>query len=186
MKSTRKSTKVHQNISQEETLERLLTLKEVAAHLQVAPRTVFRMIHRGELPAIRIGRLWRIQSSGLDQWIASRPRLPTTLQGAFPGLAKELGRGLRSLYGTRFKGLYVYGSYARGQARPDSDLDLLLVLDDFEDVGEELRRTSLLTSRLSLKHGVPVTLLPVRAGDFEVRRTPLLMNVRREAIRLSA
>jgi excisionase family DNA binding protein len=166
--------------------EELLTLQETARYLKVDPRTVFRMIHRGELPAIKIGRLWRIKWAQMTEWIASRPRLAWTLQESFPGLQKELMKGLHSLYSSRLKGVYLYGSYARGQARPDSDLDLLLVLEDFSDVGEELRRTSGLTSDLSLKHGVPVTLLPVRAADFETRHTPLLINVRREAMRLSA
>lgn len=147
---------------------------------------MFRMIHRGELPAIRIGRLWRVKWGQMTEWIASRSRLAWTFQDSFPGLQKELLKELQSLYGSRLKGVYLYGSYARGQARPDSDLDLLLVLDDFTDVGEELRRTSALTSKLSLKHGVPVTLLPVRSADFETRHTPLLINVRREAVRLSA
>ena len=166
--------------------EELLTLQETARYLKVDPRTVFRMIHRGELPAILVGRLWRVKWAQMTEWIASRPRLAWTLQDSFPGLQKELMKGLGSLYGSRLKEVYLYGSYARGQARPDSDLDLLLVLDDFTDVGEELQRTSPLTSELSLKHGVLVTLLPVRAADFKSRRTPLLINVRREAVRFSA
>jgi len=163
-----------------------LTLREVAEYLKVGTKTVFRMIHRGELPAIKVGRLWRVRWAQMTEWIASRPRLAWTLQESFPGLQKELLEGLESLYGSRLRGVYLYGSYARKQARPDSDLDLLLVLDDFSDVGEELRRTSGFTSDLSLKYEVPITLMPVRVGDFETRRTPLLINVRREAMRLSA
>ena len=164
----------------------ILTLREAAKYLKVAQKTVSRLISRGELPAVKVGRLWRMKKEWISEWIASRPRPQVFLRDAFPELGKELMSGLRSLYGIRLKGVYVYGSYARGQARPDSDLDLLLVLDDFPDVGEELKRTSALTSRLSLAYGVPVTLLPVRARDFETRRTPLLMNVHREAVRLSA
>ncbi len=90
------------------------------------------------------------------------------------------------MYGPRLKGVYLYGSHARGEARPDSDLDLLVVLDDYAEVGEELRRTGSLTSRLSLEAGIPVALMFVRAGDFEARQTPFLMNIRREARRLAA
>ena len=47
-------------------------------------------------------------------------------------LLKELKEGLNRLYGERLKGLYLYGSYARGDYKEGSDLDILLVLDDFE------------------------------------------------------
>jgi len=42
-------------------------------------------------------------------------------------LMKELKEGLARIYGDRLKGVYLYGSYARGDARPDSDVDLLVV-----------------------------------------------------------
>ncbi len=48
--------------------QKLETLKvaEVAAKLRVDPRTVYRMIDRGELPAIRVGRLIRIPTKALE------------------------------------------------------------------------------------------------------------------------
>lgn len=104
----------------------------------------------------------------------------------FPELLKGVAAGIRSLYGPRLKGIYLYGSYARGESRADSDLDLLVVLDDFSEVGEELRRTGPLVSQASLDHGIPVALMFVRERDFEARQTPFLMNVRQEAKPLAA
>ena len=184
MKSQSKSIRVHKigHPVQGDEDNDLLTLAEVARYLKLSQRTVFRMIGRRELPAVRVGRLWRIRRSWIQEWVESK-RTPGT---PFPQLLKELAKELRSLYGPRLKGLYLYGSYARGEAGPGSDLDLLAVLDEFSEAGEELRRTGPLASRLSLDAGVAVALMFVRERDFKNRQTPFLMNIRQEARRLAA
>ena len=45
-------------------------------------------------------------------------------------LLSELVRRLHKEYGREFVSLVLYGSVARGEARKDSDVDLILVLDD--------------------------------------------------------
>ena len=67
-------------------------------------------------------------------------------------LLAELRRGLEQLYGPRLKGVYLYGSYARDEADPESDLDILVVLEDYRNYGEEIQRTSELGSNISLKY----------------------------------
>ena len=49
----------------------LLTMKEVLGHLRVNRRTVYRLIKAGEIPALRVGRLWRFRKSDLDTWLES-------------------------------------------------------------------------------------------------------------------
>lgn len=46
-----------------------LTTEEVLSCLKVNPRTIYRLIKSGELPAIRIGRQWRFRRADLDEWI---------------------------------------------------------------------------------------------------------------------
>ncbi len=50
---------------------KLMTLSEVAGYLQVAEKTVMRMINRGEIPAVKIGSQWRFSHSMIDDWILS-------------------------------------------------------------------------------------------------------------------
>lgn len=46
-----------------------LTVPEVAAQLRVCERTVRRLLSRGELPCIRIGRSVRVNASGLAAYV---------------------------------------------------------------------------------------------------------------------
>ena len=51
------------------TLPSFLTTEEVLGYLKVNPRTIYRLIRSGELPAVRIGRQWRFRRSDLSDWI---------------------------------------------------------------------------------------------------------------------
>jgi excisionase family DNA binding protein len=50
-------------------LETFLTTDEVLSYLNVTPRTIYRLIRSGELPALRIGRQWRFRRGDLDAWL---------------------------------------------------------------------------------------------------------------------
>ena len=50
--------------------ERLLRVREVAASLSVSTMTVYRLIHDGQLRAIRIGHGWRIPEGDLNSYLA--------------------------------------------------------------------------------------------------------------------
>jgi excisionase family DNA binding protein len=49
--------------------ERLLTPKEAAERLGLSPVTVGHMLRRGELPGLKVGRLWRFREADLDEYI---------------------------------------------------------------------------------------------------------------------
>lgn len=51
---------------------RFLTPEEVAAVLRVSPEAIRRLLKRGEIPAIRIGRAWRVEENELQRWLARR------------------------------------------------------------------------------------------------------------------
>jgi predicted nucleotidyltransferase len=97
-------------------------------------------------------------------------------------LLSELKSGLKALYGKQLKGVYLFGSYARGQADPESDLDVLVVLDDFQHYAHEVDRTGKLTAELSLKHGVSISNVFLRESEWLHDDTPFLSNVRDEVV----
>ena len=46
---------------------------------------------------------------------------------------KELKEGLVRIYGDKLKAVYLYGSYARGDYRPGSDVDVMILLKDYKN-----------------------------------------------------
>jgi type I restriction enzyme S subunit len=102
--------------------------------------------------------------------------------GMIKALMGELKVGLVPIYGERLKGVYLYGSYARGEADEESDVDVLVVLDDFEQYGREIDRTGQLGADLSLKYGVSISKVFIRERDWLRGESPFLANVREEAI----
>jgi uncharacterized protein len=94
----------------------------------------------------------------------------------------ELRRHLVALYGPRLVHLVLYGSQARGDAEPGSDIDVLVVLQEPVDAYEEIKRTSEFVAELSLRHDEVVSCIFMDEDRFMHRNGPLLRNIRREGI----
>lgn len=52
-----------------EPLDRLMTVRQLAAYLNVNERTVLKLVSRGELPGVKIGDQWRFRKAMLDTWL---------------------------------------------------------------------------------------------------------------------
>ncbi|UQX88862.1 helix-turn-helix domain-containing protein [Jatrophihabitans telluris] len=48
---------------------RFLTVAEVAAVMRVSKMTVYRMVHAGELPAVRVGRSFRVPEKAVQDYL---------------------------------------------------------------------------------------------------------------------
>ena len=100
-------------------------------------------------------------------------------------IARELATELRRIYGPKLRELILYGSWARGDAREDSDIDFLVVLDSTEDYITELRRLVKLSSRLAMKHNVYVSAQPMSLEEYRSGRGPFVLNVQKEGRRIA-
>ena len=56
----------------EGTNARYLTVREVAATLRVSTMTVYRLINGGELPAVRVGKSFRLREDDVNRYLADR------------------------------------------------------------------------------------------------------------------
>ncbi len=56
----------------EGTSARYLTVREVAATLRVSNMTVYRLINAGELPAVRVGKSFRLREDDVNRYLAER------------------------------------------------------------------------------------------------------------------
>ncbi len=99
-------------------------------------------------------------------------------------ILSELRRQFELLYGERFVQMVLFGSRARGDAVPGSDIDVLVVLQVPINPGEEISRTGEVTASLSLQHDVVISRVFVSADQFSKEQSPLLLNVHREGVRV--
>ena len=51
--------------------QRFLTVAEVAEQMRVSNMTVYRILHSGELPAIRVGRSFRVPAEALESYLST-------------------------------------------------------------------------------------------------------------------
>ncbi len=69
-------------------MDELWDISRVASYLGVSERTIYNRVRGGELPAIKIGRLWRVRESDLRAWLgepaASTVARNDTTPGPYP------------------------------------------------------------------------------------------------------
>jgi predicted nucleotidyltransferase len=87
-------------------------------------------------------------------------------------------------YGDRIHGITLFGSVARGTARPDSDIDLLVVVDK-EDF--RLRRELIgMAFDMQLETGEDISVKVLSQKDFEARKGfSFLRNVISEGVKIA-
>jgi predicted nucleotidyltransferase len=105
---------------------------------------------------------------------------PTAMKPDLSAILAALREGLAALYGPRLCRVVLFGSQARGEFTPHSDIDVLLVLMPPVDPFEEISRTSALRAELNLRYGILISCLFVSEHEYEQERSPLMLNVRRE------
>ena len=90
--------------------------------------------------------------------------------------------GLEELYGPRLVEVVLFGSQARNDAAPDSDIDVMVVLRGAVDSNMEISRVSPLASGLSLMHDVVISCVFISAAGFLRDKSPLMLNIRRAGV----
>jgi excisionase family DNA binding protein len=63
---------------------RWLSTAEAARRLGITPRTLYRFIDEGQLPAYRFGRVIRLQEHEVDEFVESCRIEPGTLEHLYP------------------------------------------------------------------------------------------------------
>ena len=94
-------------------------------------------------------------------------------------LARHIVGALVNGLSGRLVAVVLFGSRARGDARPDSDYDIAVFLRDGVNLLEESRALAELETDVLFDTGAIITTIPFPAGAY-ARPTPLMQEIRRE------
>lgn len=83
-------------------------------------------------------------------------------------------------FGDGIKRVIVYGSYARGEATNDSDLDIAIVIDDSISISKAEEALDDLLFNILLEKGELVSVVAINEGVFSTYHSPFLVNVKEE------
>ena len=97
-------------------------------------------------------------------------------------ILEEFRQEVQKIYGPRLRDIILYGSWARGDATEESDIDLLIILAGEVVPGQEIDRMVDVITDINLKYGELISVYPTSEADFINVNSPLLINVRREGI----
>ena len=126
-----------------------------------------------------------VDEDAAAQAIAERLELELPeLSGPFDPhqIAHDVAQDLRRLYADRLHTVLLFGSWARRDAHPESDIDLLVVLDRVDSVWDELRRMDAILWRHSFQNDTVVTALPVARSDLAEQERPVLVRAQAEGL----
>jgi predicted nucleotidyltransferase len=91
---------------------------------------------------------------------------------------------LWEIYGPRLKRLILFGSQARGEAEPKSDVDVLVVLEGPTGAYEEAKRTSPVATKAAAYRDTALSFVHMSEDEFAEGRSPLVWSVREDGIDL--
>jgi len=99
-------------------------------------------------------------------------------------LRAQIKARLQAAYGDRLRGLVLFGSEATGRSGPDSDIDVLVLLDGPIRLWEEIARCVDATYPLAVEIGRPIHAEPADVAEFEKGDFALYRNAKAEGVRL--
>ena len=97
-------------------------------------------------------------------------------------LLQQLRTELEWAIGEQIEAIYLYGSRARGEARPDSDVDVMVVLRSDFHYFDMVERTGEIAARLSLQYDTVISLAFSSAAQFNHQKIPFYLNIKQEGI----
>lgn len=97
-------------------------------------------------------------------------------------LVNQVKECLVKMYGEKIKQVIIYGSYVRGEATKDSDIDVLVVIDDTLNPFEVRKNLSDIIFDILLEKGELISVIAVPETLFKNYKSPFILNVREEGM----
>lgn len=107
--------------------------------------------------------------------------MPQTIQSLIEQYVMEI----KKIYGTHLRKIILYGSYARGDFRPDSDIDIMILLDMSDmDIKAYSQKLSYMTYDFNLDNDLDIK--PIAKSEDHFRKWlvnyPFYANISKEGV----
>ncbi len=99
-------------------------------------------------------------------------------------LLEEVKDILTALYQDKLIDVILYGSYARGEERDESDIDIAVIINDSIQPYKEVSRITDKIYDLELKRSKVISIYPISKAKYNSRSSPFLINLHEEGISL--
>jgi predicted nucleotidyltransferase len=97
-------------------------------------------------------------------------------------LINQIKAHLVKTYGGKIKKVILYGSYVRGEATKDSDIDILVLVDNSLNPFEVRESLSDILYDILLEEGELVSVIAIPEDLFENYNSPFMLNVKKEGV----
>lgn len=99
-------------------------------------------------------------------------------------LVNKVKNHLITTYGEKIREVILYGSHVRGEPTKDSDIDILVLIDDSIDPFEVRSSLSDLLFDILLEEGELISVVVLPEDFFENYNYPFMLNVKKEGVRV--
>lgn len=118
-----------------------MTVKELAAYLKLSEAVIYKFAQGGQLPAAKIGDVWRFSQEQIDQYLLKQNNTSTQWPPEpIKDAVHEFVQAVKAEFQDNLSDILVFGSWARGDADEQSDVDLLVILKEIPDYWKEKRK----------------------------------------------
>jgi len=97
-------------------------------------------------------------------------------------VVREFRARLAEIYGARLRGVYLFGSFARGEATEDSDIDVAVVLAGTLNPYRESERTSAIFGELSQREHCLLVPFFLSEGEYEAQQSAVDRSIAAEGV----
>jgi predicted nucleotidyltransferase len=105
------------------------------------------------------------------------------MENAIDSVLSRFRAALDKAYGERIERVVLFGSRARGDARPNSDYDVAVFLEDLDNFGQEADRIAEIETDILYDNGAVINAMPFKARSYQ-EQTGLMGELRREGLDL--
>lgn len=162
-----------------------MTIKEVAKYLKLSEAMIYKLAQKGEMPAAKIGSAWRFSEEAIDRWLGDESKSTSPFPEPIAAILTDFVQAAKTKYKENLSTVIVFGSRARGDAEPDSDVDVVVVLKNIADYWKLKMEIEDIAYSVTFDKGRVIVLSPALISEEELLHdsTPLVINIRKEGIK---